>query len=84
VSEMCVGDYEEGFTPLTRGCLVQAWDANSEESCISKFRFTSASDLRLGKPCRLKTQAHSEQPHPTKLCPSTNTNLRDELSGRPL
>ena len=73
-------NYEEAFAPLTRGRLTQACEANSSESCTSKFRFISSSDSPVGGPEGLKTQAHSEQPHPSKFCISTHTNLRDELS----
>jgi hypothetical protein len=70
-----VADYAVSFAPLA-----QAWDANSSESCTWKFRFISSSDLPMGGPEGLKTQAHSEQLHPSKVCPLTHTNLRDELS----
>ena len=75
-----VGSDHADFAPLTRGLLAQAWDANSSESCISKSRFISSIDFPVGRSGRIKTQAHSEQPQPPKLCPSTHTNLRDELS----
>src|SRR6266851_5266143 len=60
---------------LTRGCSAQAWEANSSESCVLKVRFISSSDSpAAGGPEGLNTQEHSEQPHPSTICPSIHTN----------
>ena len=69
---------ERASPPLSRGYSAQALDVNSSESCTWKVRFIS-SNLPESRPEKLKSQAHSEQPHPRKLCPSTHTTLRDEL-----
>jgi hypothetical protein len=65
--------------PLSRGCSAQAWDVNSSESCTWKLCFISSNDLTESGPEKLKSQAHSSQPHPAKVCPSTHTSLRDTL-----
>jgi hypothetical protein len=69
----------QGVAPLSRGCSAQAWEANSAESCVLNVRFISSSDSSAGGPEGLNTQAHSEQPGPLKLRPSTRTNLRDDF-----
>jgi hypothetical protein len=73
--------YGEGVSLLTRGRSAQAWLANSRVNWSSKFRLISSSDLPIGGPEGLKTQAHSEQPHPLNVPSSTHTNLRGELPG---
>jgi hypothetical protein len=70
---------ERANLPLSRACSAQAWDVNSSESCAWKVRFISSNDLADSGPEKLKSQAHSEQPHPSKVCPSTHTSLRDVL-----
>ncbi len=65
-----MNDYaERASPPLTRWCSAQPWDVNSSESCAWKFRFVSSNDLPEGRPEGLKSQAHSEQPHPRNFPP---------------
>src|SRR4029077_16548529 len=61
---------ERALPPLLRGYWAQSWDVNSSESRTWKVGFISSNDLPESGPEKLKSQAHSEQPHPAKLCPS--------------
>src|SRR6266566_3146282 len=76
--EPCIADYEASFGFLILGCLAQACDSNSSESCTWKFSRILSSELPGGEPEGSKTHAHSEQPQFLKLC--SQTSLRPDLS----